>query len=200
MTIENAPISLSQYLTDSATLLSEAARKIPAELMNKAVDSCVAALRSGAPLLVCGNGGSAADAMHITGELVGRFRRERQGLRCICLADNPATITAWANDVGYDSIFARQVEAYGVKGGVLLLLTTSGQSPNLVLAAQKAHEMGMTNLGFTGKGGGALSPLCDIQIDAPGNSTADIQQVHICLYHYLCDRIEALSVTGLTNE
>lgn len=185
------PSSLSQYLASSAALLSEAAQKIPAEAMENAINACIAALRANAPILVCGNGGSAADAMHITGELVGRFARERKGLRCICLADNPVTITAWSNDIGYDSVFARQVEAYGAKGAVLILLTTSGRSPNLIQAAQKAHEIGMINIGLTGKGGGALAPHCDILLDAPGRNAAEVQQIHICLYHYLCDRIEA---------
>lgn len=191
MTTQNIPLNLTHYLNASAKLIAEAASKIPAEAMEKAVDACLAALRANAPLLVCGNGGSAADAMHITGELVGRFFRERQGIRCICLADNPVTITAWANDVGYDSVFARQVEAYGMKGGVLLMLTTSGRSPNLIQAARKARDMGITTIAFTGKGGGALAPLCDIALDAPGSNSAEVQQTHVCLYHYLCDRIEA---------
>lgn len=193
MTTEKTQHALPQYLTSSAALLSEAATKIPPESMDKAIASCVAALRSGAPLLVCGNGGSAADAMHITGELVGRFFRERQGLRCICLADNAATITAWANDIGYDTVFARQVEAYGAKEGVLIMLTTSGRSPNLLKAAQKARDLGMTTIGFTGKGGGPLAALCDILLDAPGANSAEVQQIHVCLYHYLCERIEALA-------
>ena len=162
--------------------------------MGRAVALCVGAVRQGKSILVCGNGGSASDAMHITGELVGRFLKERKALRCICLADNPATLTAWANDYDYASIFARQVEAYGEVGGVLIGLSTSGNSPNVLQAAQKAKEMKMSVLGLTGQGGGKLAALCDVLLEAPSTRTPLIQQVHICLYHYLCEAIEAHTI------
>jgi D-sedoheptulose 7-phosphate isomerase len=129
--------------------------------------------------------------MHITGELVGRFLKERKSLRCICLSDNPATLTAWANDYDYASVFARQVEAYGSRGSVLLAISTSGNSKNVIAAAIKAKEMGMQVVSLTGQGGGQLAAKSDVLLDVPSKSTPFIQQVHICLYHYLCEMIEA---------
>lgn len=183
--------TLSAYLDESAAAIKATIAHIPESRMEKAVTSCVTALKNGKSVLVCGNGGSASDAMHITGELVGRFLKERKALRCVCLSDNPATLTAWANDYDYASVFSRQVEAYGEAGGVLIGLSTSGNSPNVLQAAQKARDMGMSVIGLTGQGGGKLAPLCDVLLDAPSKHTPLIQQVHICLYHYLCAAIEA---------
>jgi D-sedoheptulose 7-phosphate isomerase len=140
---------------------------------------------------VCGNGGSAADAMHITGELVGRFLRERRALNAICLAANPAILTAWANDVDYDTVFARQVEAYGRPGGVLLALSTSGNSRNVIAALEAARAGGLTVVGLSGQGGGRMAGLCDILLDVPSTHTPEVQQVHLVLYHFLCERVEA---------
>ena len=183
--------SLSSYLTQSAEIIRAAVTHIPDANMERAVELCVIALKNGKSVLVCGNGGSAADAMHITGELVGRFLRERKALRCICLSDNPATLTAWANDYDYASVFSRQVEAYGETGGVLIGLSTSGNSANVVQAAELAKKMGLSVIGLTGQGGGKLAPHCEVLLDAPSKHTPLIQQVHICLYHYLCETIEA---------
>ena len=185
---------LSSYLEESAQIVRDAATPAMDSGMDRAVALCVAALKADKSILVCGNGGSASDAMHITGELVGRFLKERKALRCICLSANPATLTAWANDYDYATVFARQVEAYGEKGGVLIGLSTSGNSPNVLQAAQKAKFMGMGVVGLTGQGGGKLGPLCDVALEAPSKQTPLIQQVHICLYHYLCEKIEARMV------
>lgn len=187
---------LSDYLTQSADLIRATVAHVPAAKMERALELCIAALKGGVPILVCGNGGSASDAMHITGELVGRFLKERKALNCICLSDNPATLTAWANDIGYDSIFSRQVEAYGGKGGVLIAISTSGNSPNVVQAAEKAKQMGLSVIGLTGQGGGKLAPYCDVLLDAPSKHTPLVQQVHICLYHYLCEYIESRMAAG----
>jgi D-sedoheptulose 7-phosphate isomerase len=149
------------------------------------------ALAADRPLLVCGNGGSAADAMHIAGELVGRYLRERRALNVVCLSSNPSVLTAWANDYSYDTVFARQVEAYGREGGVLLGISTSGNSENVVRALEAAHVAGMRTIGLTGQGGGKMAPLCDILLDVPSRITPEIQQVHICLYHFICEQIEA---------
>ena len=150
-----------------------------------------AALGANRPLLVCGNGGSASDAQHITGELVGRFLKERRGLKAICLSSNAAVLTAWANDYSYESVFARQVEAYAEEGGVLLGLSTSGNSPNVVAAFEAARARGMATVAMTGEGGGRLAGLSDVLLAVPSRHTPLIQQVHICLYHYLCEEIEA---------
>ncbi len=183
--------SINQYLEYSADILRQAAQAGLGQDVDRAVAAIVAALKADKPLLVCGNGGSAADAMHITGELVGRFLKERPALRCICLSDNPAVLTAWANDYSYETVFSRQVEAYGQAGGVFWGISTSGNSPNVVLAAAEARRRGMTVLALTGQGGGKLAAEADILLAAPSRHTPLIQQVHICLYHYICEQVEA---------
>lgn len=184
-------MSLDAYLAASAEVLEATRRTLPQASVDGAVAAIVAALRAGQPLLVCGNGGSAADAQHIAAELVGRFLRERRGLRVICLADNAAVLTAWANDYSYESVFARQVEAYGGKGAVLLGLSTSGNSPNVVAAFARARELGMVTIALTGEGGGRLAPLAHHLLAVPSRRTPLIQQVHQCLYHHLCEAVEA---------
>ena len=159
--------------------------------MDRAVAATVTALTDGRPLLVCGNGGSAADAQHIVGEMVGRFLRERRALKAICLSSNPAVLTAWSNDYAFDTVFSRQVEAYGERGGVILGISTSGNSRNVVLALEAARSLGMTTIGLTGAGGGAMADLSDHLLAVPSRSTPAIQQVHLCLYHYLCAAVEA---------
>ncbi|MFM9994116.1 MAG: SIS domain-containing protein [Burkholderiaceae bacterium] len=143
------------------------------------------------PMLVCGNGGSAADALHISGELVGRFLVERKALNVICLSANVAVMTAWANDYAYETIFSRQVQAHGMSGGVLFCLSTSGNSKNVLKALQTAKQMGLSTIGLTGKGGGEMARLCDVLIDVPSNSTPRVQEMHLIVYHYLCERIES---------
>ena len=158
--------------------------------MDRAIDVVVEALSANKPLLVCGNGGSASDAMHITGELVGRFLKERRALKAICLSCNAAVLTAWSNDYSYESAFARQVEAYGEQGAVLLGISTSGNAKNVIAAFSQAHQMGMTTIALTGEGGGKLAPLADHLLAAPSRHTPLIQQVHLCLYHYFCEHVE----------
>lgn len=182
----------SEYLRQSARNIEMlAASPGLAAAADAAVAAIVTAFGKGLPLLVCGNGGSAADAMHITGELVGRFLKERPALRCICLSDNAAVLTAWSNDYSYDTVFARQVQAYGASGGVLWGLSTSGNSANVVKAAEAARAMGMQVIACTGEGGGRLRPLADILLNAPSSHTPRIQEMHVCLYHYICEKVEA---------
>jgi D-sedoheptulose 7-phosphate isomerase len=183
-------LTLAAYLDQSADVISSTVAHVPETAMASAVEMCVTALKKGKTVLVCGNGGSASDAMHIAGEFVGRFLKERKAFRCVCLSDNPAVLTAWANDYDFATVFSRQVEAYGEAGGVLIALTTSGNSPNVVNAAQKAKTMGLGVIGLTGEGGGKLAAQCDVLLDAPSKQTPFIQQVHVCLYHYLCAAVE----------
>jgi D-sedoheptulose 7-phosphate isomerase len=183
---------LRDYLIESSAVLTATADAIQPEVMDGAIEAVVAALTAGKPLLICGNGGSASDAMHVTGELVGRFLRERRALKAICLSDNPAVLTAWSNDYCFETVFARQVEAYGEKGAVILGISTSGGSKNVIAAFQQARAMEMKTIALTGEGGGLLAPLTDFLLAAPSRSTPLIQQVHICLYHYLCGKIEEL--------
>lgn len=183
-------MSIVAYLQQSAEVL-DAARHHPGVFnADLAVDVISTALDGGKPLLVCGNGGSASDAMHITGELVGRFLRERRALNCICLSSNPSVLTAWSNDYAYDTVFSRQVEAYGAAGGVILGLSTSGNSKNVINAFNMARCLDMKTIALTGAGGGALAAVSDVLIDVPSRSTPLIQQVHICLYHYICEHVE----------
>lgn len=178
------------YLKQSSEVLLAAGEILRQNLADDVVESIVRALTAGKPLLVCGNGGSASDAMHITAELVGRFLADRRACKVICLSDNPAFLTAWTNDCGYDAVFARQVEAYGEPGAVLLGISTSGESRNVICAFQKAKQMQLRTVALTGEGGGALAPLSDCLLAVPSRSTPLIQQVHVCIYHYLCQRIE----------
>jgi len=183
-------MTLSDYLIESAGVLEATRAAISEDVMDRAADCVCEAFTQGKPLLLCGNGGSAADAMHITGELVGRFLKERRAYRAICLSSNPAVLTAWANDYSYETVFSRQVEAYGEPGGVILGISTSGNSKNVVCAFEQARQMGMTVIAMTGEGGGAMAPLADYLMAVPSHSTPLIQQAHLCLYHYLCATIE----------
>ncbi|MBP7251865.1 MAG: SIS domain-containing protein [Alphaproteobacteria bacterium] len=183
--------SLSQHLLDSAALIASMPQHSAALRADAAVAAIAAAFKTHKPLLVCGNGGSAADAQHIAGEMVGRFLKERRGYPCIALTADSAIMTAVGNDYGYEQVFVRQVEAYGQAGGVLWGISTSGNSANVVAAFTKAKTLGLTTIAMTGEGGGKLAALTDILIDVPSRHTPYIQQVHLCLYHYICEAVEA---------
>ena len=187
---------LDAWLSEAEALLAATRRAGLGPAMDRAVSVAARALAAGRPLLVCGNGGSAADAQHIVAELVGRFLRERRALRAICLSSDPAVLTAWGNDHGFDTVFARQVEAHAEPGGVLLALSTSGNSPNVVKALEAARERGMATIGLTGQGGGRMAPLCDHLFAVPSTSTPAVQQVHLCLYHCFCAGVEAAVADG----
>lgn len=158
--------------------------------VERTIDLLVDALGARLPVLVCGNGGSAADASHIAGELAGRFLLDRPGLPVIALTTDPAVITAWSNDHSFDTVFARQVEALGRAGGVVWGISTSGNSPNVVAALEAAKRVGMTAVAMTGEGGGRLAPLADVLIAAPSRVTAHVQEVHLCAYHVVCAEVE----------
>ena len=185
-------MKLSDYIKASAAAVAATAEAPGLDkAMANAVKWTAAALSARLPVLVCGNGGSAADAQHIAGELVGRFLKERRGLNVIALSANPAVLTAWANDYDYASVFARQVEAHGRPGGVLLALSTSGNSANVVQAAEVARAEQMKVIAFTGEGGGKLGPLAHALLAVPSKHTPRIQEGHLALYHYLCEMVEA---------
>jgi len=183
-------VTLRGYFSESARVLESAGEAWDEGLLSDAISSMTGALGAGKPLLICGNGGSASDAMHITGELVGRFLRERKALKAICLSANPAVLTARANDYSYDTVFSRQVEAYGEPDAVILGISTSGNSQNVIEAFKQARSMGMTTIALTGEDGGKLAAWTDFLFAVPSRSTPLIQQVHVCLYHYLCEAIE----------
>ena len=189
-------IKLDTWLAEAEALLVTTRALRLDGAMEAAVAATVTALAAGKPLLVCGNGGSAADAQHIVGEMVGRFLKERRALKAICLSSNPAVLTAWANDYSFETIFSRQVEAYGEPGGVLLGLSTSGNSGNVVLAMKAAKKLGMVTIGLTGQGGGKMASLCDHVLAVPSKSTPAIQQVHLALYHCYCAAVEEALADG----
>lgn len=149
-----------------------------------------ASLKNNGKILICGNGGSASDALHIAGEIVGRFQKERNAYPAIALNSDVATMTAIANDYGYNQVFSRQVEGLMRPGDILLGISTSGNSKNVIKAVEKAHEIGGKAFLLTGKSGGKLKDVCDLKIIVPSNVTAHIQEAHICLYHILCGLIE----------
>jgi D-sedoheptulose 7-phosphate isomerase len=149
-------------------------------------------LTAGGRVLAFGNGGSAADAQHLAGELVGRYLRDRAALSAIALTTDPSVITAIANDMGYESVFRRQVEAHGRAGDVAVGISTSGRSPNVVQALSVAREMGLVTVGLTGGGGGQLSGQVDYLIDVPTTSTPRIQEVHGMVVHLLCQIVEEM--------
>ncbi|MGB0697282.1 MAG: D-sedoheptulose-7-phosphate isomerase [Rhodospirillaceae bacterium] len=180
------------YLEESLSVLEAVRTSVDPAEVDKVVAVMTESLAKDLPLLVCGNGGSASDAMHITGELVGRFLEERRALNVICLSSNPAVLTAWSNDYSYDTVFSRQTEAYARPGGCILGISTSGNSNNVIEAFKVAKARGMITVGLTGQGGGKMAPFCDYRLEAPSKSTPLIQQVHIVLYHYLCARMEVL--------
>lgn len=182
--------SLSQYLLDTSDLHRRSAEASLDAAMSRALDLLVTALQARLPVLVCGNGGSMADAQHIAGELVARFRLERPGLPVLALGTNAAALTAWSNDYDYPSAYAREVEAFGRPGGVLIAITTSGNSPNVVAAAEKARALGLSVVAMTGAGGGKMTALADALLAVPSKDTPRIQEVHIALYHYLCEQVE----------
>ena len=190
MSGESALSSISAWLSDAQTLLQACQSAELDATMNAAVKATVAAMEAKKPLLVCGNGGSAADAAHIVGEMVGRFLKERRPLKAICLTSNHAVLTAWSNDYSFESVFARQVEAYAETGGILIGLSTSGNSQNVVQAFETAKAHGMITIGLTGEGGGKMAALCDYLFAVPSRATPAIQQVHLCLYHYFCAAVE----------
>lgn len=184
-------MSLKHYLEASVHVIqATAADDTLLRAVDEAIRLIIDALSKGLPVLVCGNGGSACDALHITGELVGRFLMERKALNVIALSDNVSILTAIANDYSYDYVFARQVEAYAKPGAVVIGLSTSGNSANVVRAFETARELEMKTVAFTKEGNTKMAALSDILIAVPSSSTPLIQQVHICLYHYLCHAIE----------
>lgn len=141
-------------------------------------------------VLVAGNGGSAADAMHFAEELSVRYRKDRRALAAVALCD-PAAITCCGNDYGFERVFARQVEALGNPGDVLVALTTSGNSASLLRAAEAARERGVSVVGLLGRGGGALRPLCDLALVVPSDLTPRVQEAHKLLFHVLCEWVDA---------
>jgi D-sedoheptulose 7-phosphate isomerase len=172
-------VALKQrFFEESAPLLVEVGQRM------------AESLRSGGKVLTFGNGGSAADAQHLAGELVGRFLKDRPALAAVALTTDPSILTAVANDMGYEAVFRRQVEALGKPGDVAVGISTSGRSPSVVEALRVARERGLLTVGLTGGGGGRLGGLVHYLIDVPHHETPRIQEVHGMVVHILCEIIE----------
>jgi D-sedoheptulose 7-phosphate isomerase len=152
--------------------------------------TCCDALRAGKKILFAGNGGSAADAQHLAGELVSRLNFDRPGLAAFALTTDTSVLTAIGNDYGYEKLFARQVNAVGTAGDVLIAISTSGRSPNILRALEEGRRKGLVTVGMTGKAGGEMPPLCDYCIRVPSSETPKIQECHIVLGHIICGLIE----------
>lgn len=171
----------------------QAALPVLEEPLGLAAELMTEALLSGRKILSCGNGGSAADAQHFSSELLNRFERERPGLPAIALTTDSSTLTSIANDYAYEQIFSKQVKALGQAGDILLAISTSGRSPNVLAAISAAHDREMLVVALTGKDGGPMAGLLagrDVELRVPSDSTARIQEVHLLLLHCLCDLID----------
>ncbi|KQV89984.1 MULTISPECIES: phosphoheptose isomerase [Telluria group] len=174
-----------------------------AQPIGQAIELMFSALSNGNKILACGNGGSAADAQHFAAELVGRFERERFPLPAISLATDTSILTAVANDYSYREIFSKQVQAFGQAGDILLAISTSGNSANVMAAIEAALEREMRVIAMTGKGGGAIGKMltdADVHICVPADRTARIQEVHLVTIHALCDGIDVALFGGDVNE
>jgi D-sedoheptulose 7-phosphate isomerase len=185
---------VARHFEDSAHTKLAAIEMMAAPIA-AAVETMTNCLLSGGKILACGNGGSAGDAQHFAAELVGRFEAERQELAALALTTDTSIITAVANDYSFNQIFSRQVRALGHAGDVLLAISTSGNSPNIIEAIEAAHEADMHVVALTGKGGGRIGEILrddDIHLCVPADRTARIQETHLLTIHCLCDGIDAL--------
>lgn len=182
-----------QALFNASIQTKQVASEILANDIARAVDLLIQAVSNGNKALSCGNGGSAADAQHFSSELINRFHHDRPGIPAIALTTDSSTLTSVANDYHYDEIFARQIASLGQPGDVLLAISTSGNSANVVRAMQVAHERNMVIIALTGRDGGAMAKEMDtgdVELRVPSDVTARIQEVHLLLIHILCARID----------
>ena len=174
----NEHIEVAQKIKELLSLVEEAAK------------ICIESLKNGGKVILCGNGGSAADAQHIAAELSGRFKKERRALAGIAITTDTSALTAIGNDYGYEFVFSRQVEAIGKRGDVLIGISTSGNSKNVRKAIESAKKIGMKVITLTGKSGGEMKNLGDINVIIPSNNTPRIQEMHIMIGHMICAWID----------
>jgi D-sedoheptulose 7-phosphate isomerase len=193
-TLERLRARASQHFLDSIAVKQEAEKILP-EQVARGIVAMTDCLRTGGKVMACGNGGSAADAQHFAAELIGRFERERQELAAIALTTDSSILTAVGNDYSYDEIFSKQVRGLGKTGDILIGISTSGNSKNVVKAIEAAKKMGIKIIALTGNGGGKITSLLDaddIHLCAPSTRTARIQETHLVLLHALCDGVDHL--------
>jgi D-sedoheptulose 7-phosphate isomerase len=177
-------------LYSASETMAEAAECCTADI-EAAAGLVVECLKGGGKLLLCGNGGSAADAQHIAAEMSVKMKQVRAPMAAVALTTNSSLLTAQANDLGFDTVFSRQVASLGRKGDILVAISTSGNSPNILKAVEAARENGIKVLGLAGCGGGRLAPMCDIAVVAPSDEVPRIQEVHIAVGHLICEYAEA---------
>lgn len=183
---------IRQLFADSIETKMKAAEELP-ETIEAAGQVMIECLLNGGKILTCGNGGSAGDAQHFSSELLNRFERERPALPAVALTTDSSTLTSIANDYHYNEIFSKQIRALGNEGDVLLAISTSGNSANVIQAMQAAHDRGMKIVSMTGRNGGKMAELHapgDVEVRVPAESTARIQEVHLLVIHALCDFID----------
>lgn len=183
---------IDEIFANSIAAISDARAAI-SEQVSLAANELAAALKAGNKILICGNGGSASDSLHFSSELVNKFERARRPLPAISLVADPATLTSIANDENYDMVFAKQIQAFAKSGDILVLITSSGNSDNLVKAVDAAHAAGIKCIALNGKGGGKISNklvACDINIIVPSDSTARVQEIHAIIIHIFCEFID----------
>lgn len=184
---------IRQHFEESAELKRNAAAQLAGPIA-QAVELITAALAADRKILVCGNGGSAADSQHMAAEFVGRFERERPELAAIALTTDTSILTAVSNDYAFEQVYARQVRALGRDGDVLVAISTSGNSPNIIAAVEVAHERRLPVIALTGRGGGRLAAMLepqDLSLCVPHDRTSRIQEVHLLIIHCLCDGVDA---------
>lgn len=160
--------------------------------IQQTADLICQALKNGKMILLCGNGGSAADAQHIAAELVGRYEQERRGWPAIALTTDTSALTALSNDYGYEQVFARQVQALAGSGDVLIAISTSGNSANILAAVQAAKAKGCATIALTGAGGGQLASICDAAVVVPSERTSRVQEAHITIGHLWCEIVDQM--------
>ena len=180
---------IKDRLLESAAVKTELARS-SAERIRLAAQKAIVCIRSGGKILTCGNGGSAADSQHIAAELVVRFALNRRGLPAVALTTDTSILTAGSNDLGFEDVFRRQVEALGRKGDLLIAISTSGRSPNVIKAAEQAKAQGLEVIGLTGAAEGPMDRVADLVLHVPSADTARIQESHIAIGHLICDLVE----------
>lgn len=187
---------IEQHFLASIATKQQALAVLPARIAN-AAQLMLACLQQGGKILSCGNGGSAGDAQHFSSELLNRFEQEREGLAAIALTTDTSTLTSIANDYSYERVFARQVEALGRQGDVLLAISTSGNSSNVNRAIAAAHQRGMRVVALSGKSGGSMTTLLqadDVELRIPADSTARIQETHLLVIHCICDLLDQMII------
>ncbi len=182
--------AIKKGLTDSAELKLALCSDKYVNLILKIAKASIETIGRGGKIIIAGNGGSAADAQHIAAELVGRYLKDRKAIAALALTTDTSSMTAIANDIGFEKIFSRQVEALGNSGDLFLAISTSGESANLVEAIKSAREGGLFTVSLLGKGGGRMAGLADMELTVPSDDTPRIQEAHITIGHLVCEAIE----------